>query len=78
MKRVAFLIVLLLPLSIDRGSAQAQKFRGAHGGFGTAINAILPDAYHAKIFQKYGLQAQCIALGSGTHGMQTLLANEVQ
>jgi ABC-type nitrate/sulfonate/bicarbonate transport system substrate-binding protein len=55
-----------------------QKFRAANGGFGTAINAILPGAYHAKIFQKYGLEAEYIALESGTLGMQTLLANEVQ
>jgi ABC-type nitrate/sulfonate/bicarbonate transport system substrate-binding protein len=55
-----------------------QRFRAANGGFGTAINAILPGAYHAKIFQKYGLDAEYIALESGTIGMQTLLANEVQ
>jgi hypothetical protein len=39
-----------------QGKARAQKFRGANGGFGTAINAILPGASHAKIFQKYGLE----------------------
>jgi NitT/TauT family transport system substrate-binding protein len=66
---------VLLP---EKSSAQMQRFRAANGGFGTAINAILPGAYHAKIFQKYGLDAEYIALESGTIGMQTLLANEVQ
>ena len=78
MKRLAFPVALLALLFIERGFAQAQRFRAANGGFGTAINAILPGAYHAKIFQKYGLEAEYIALESGTLGMQTLLANEVQ
>lgn len=56
----------------------AEKIRAANGGFGTAINAVLPAAYHQKIFKKYGLEAEYIALDSGTLGMQTLLANEVQ
>jgi ABC-type nitrate/sulfonate/bicarbonate transport system substrate-binding protein len=75
----AILLVALAPLLFAaQGLAQTQKFRAANGGFGTAINAILPGAYHAKIFQKYGLEAEYIALESGTIGMQTLLANEVQ
>jgi ABC-type nitrate/sulfonate/bicarbonate transport system substrate-binding protein len=77
MKRLILLIVWLL-LFAGQGLAQLQRFRAANGGFGTAINAILPGAYHAKIFQKYGLEAEYIALESGTLGMQTLLANEVQ
>src|SRR5438093_8940070 len=78
MNRIALLLVLLLTMISDRAWAQLQKFRAANGGFGTAINAILPGAYHAKIFQKYGLDAEYIALESGTIGMQTLLANELQ
>ncbi|HYT57548.1 MAG TPA: ABC transporter substrate-binding protein [Verrucomicrobiae bacterium] len=78
MNRVILLIALALLLFASQGVAQMQKFRAANGGFGTAINAILPGAYHAKIFQKYGLEAEYIALESGTIGMQTLLANEVQ
>jgi NitT/TauT family transport system substrate-binding protein len=78
MKRLALLTILALLLLIEHGMAQLQRFRAANGGFGTAINAILPGAYHAKIFQKYGLEAEYIALESGTLGMQTLLANEVQ
>ena len=72
----ATLFVLLLVPS--QSTAQLTKIRAGNGGFGTAINAILPGAYHAKIFQKYGLEAEYIALESGTLGMQTLLANEVQ
>lgn len=78
MHRLALLTAILALFSIEHGFAQAQRLRAANGGFGTAINAILPGAYHAKIFQKYGLEAEYIALESGTIGMQTLLANEVQ
>lgn len=78
MKRMVSLIALPMLLFAGLGNAQTQRFRAANGGFGTAINAILPGAYHAKIFQKYGLEAEYIALESGTIGMQTLLANEVQ
>jgi ABC-type nitrate/sulfonate/bicarbonate transport system substrate-binding protein len=78
MNRAILLIALAPLLFAAQGLAQTQKFRAANGGFGTAINAILPGAYHAKIFQKYGLEAEYIALESGTIGMQTLLANEVQ
>jgi hypothetical protein len=62
MNRLALLLVLLLTMIPNRAWAQLQKFRAANGGFGTAINAILPGAYHAKIFQKYGLDAEYIAL----------------
>jgi ABC-type nitrate/sulfonate/bicarbonate transport system substrate-binding protein len=78
MKRYALLGAVLVLFAVSPSGAQAQRFRAANGGFGTAINAILPGAYHAKIFQKYGLEAEYIALESGTLGMQTLLANEVQ
>jgi len=78
MNRSGLLLVLLLIMISDQAWAQLQKFRAGNGGFGTAINAILPGAYHAKIFQKYGLDAEYIALESGTIGMQTLLANELQ
>ncbi|HEY1269234.1 MAG TPA: ABC transporter substrate-binding protein [Candidatus Binatia bacterium] len=56
----------------------AEKFRAASGGFGTAIHAVLWAAYHQKIFQKYDLDAEYIAIQSGTTGMQMLLAGEVQ
>jgi len=78
MNRLALLLALLLTMISNRAWAQLQKFRAGNGGFCTAINAILPGAYHAKIFQKYGLDAEYIALESGTISMQTLLANELQ
>src|ERR671924_2106035 len=78
MKKLVLLMLLALELAFTRGISQAEKIRAANGGFGTAINAILPAAYHKKIFQKYGLEAEYIALESGTLGMQTLLANEIQ
>src|ERR1043166_3568173 len=74
----SLLLVVFLMFMANPGWAQLQKFRAANGGFGTAINAILPAAYQAKLFQKYGLDAEYIALESGTLGMQTLLANELQ
>ena len=78
MKKLALLALLVLSFVTIPTWSEAQKFRAANGGFGTAINAILPAAYHKKIFQKYGLEAEYIALESGTLGMQTLLANEIQ
>src|SRR5918992_3544423 len=78
MKTAMLLAFLVYILITNPCSAQLQKFRAGNGGFGTAINAILPGAYHAKIFPKYGLDAEYIALESGTIGMQTLLANELQ
>jgi NitT/TauT family transport system substrate-binding protein len=79
MKKLAVLMLVLSGIGFPSGEIHAaERFRSANGGFGTAINAILPAAYHKKIFQKYGLEAEYIALESGTLGMQTLLANEVQ
>jgi NitT/TauT family transport system substrate-binding protein len=72
------LSALLVFAAASPCSAQLQKIRVANGGFGTAINAVLPAAYHKKIYQKYGIEAEYIALESGTIGMQTLLANELQ
>ncbi|HEY2989615.1 MAG TPA: ABC transporter substrate-binding protein [Candidatus Binatia bacterium] len=71
-----FVVLLLFQLSADLDAAE--KFRAASGGFGTAIHAVLWAAYHKNIFQKYGLDAEYIAIQSGTTGMQMLLANEVQ
>ena len=56
----------------------AEKFRIASGGFGTAIHAVLWAAYHKNIFQKYDLDAEYIAMQSGTAAMQMLLAGELQ
>lgn len=79
MKKLIFWtgIVLHLVLATQAVFA-AEKIRAASGGFGTAINAIVPAAYHQGVFKKYGLDVEYIALDSGTLGMQTLLANEIQ
>ena len=71
------LIVILL-LQLPGELIAAEKFRAASGGFGTAIHAVLWAAYHKNIFQKYDLDAEYIAIQSGTTGMQMLLAGEVQ
>jgi NitT/TauT family transport system substrate-binding protein len=75
---LALALTLCALMSYDQLSLGAEKIRVANGGFGTAINAVLPAAYHQRLYQKYGLEAEYIALESGTIGMQTLLANEVQ
>jgi ABC-type nitrate/sulfonate/bicarbonate transport system substrate-binding protein len=67
--------VVLVPIGAAFG---ADKFRVASGGFGTAIHAVLWAAYHQQIFQKHGLDAEYIAIQSGTTGMQMLMAGEVQ
>jgi NitT/TauT family transport system substrate-binding protein len=59
-------------------TAAQEKFRAASGGFSTAIHAVLWVAYEKKLFQKYGLDGEYLALESGTPAMQTLLANELQ
>ncbi len=76
----SFALVLALSAIVlgGRFTDAAERIRVANGGFGTAINAVLPAAYHKKIYQKYGIDAEYIALDSGTIGMQTLLANEIQ
>ena len=79
MKVVISLVVLCLCSSISIGKAGAEeKFRVASGGFSTAIHALLWVAYEKKIFQKYGLDGEYLALESGTPAMQALLANELQ
>ena len=58
--------------------AAQEKFRVASGGFSTAIHAVAWAAYEKRIFQKYGLDGEYLALESGTPAMQALLANELQ
>jgi NitT/TauT family transport system substrate-binding protein len=74
---IFLLAVTVLAAIVDRGAAQ-EKFRVASGGFSTAIHAVAWAAYEKKIFQKYGLDGEYLALESGTPAMQALLANEVQ
>jgi NitT/TauT family transport system substrate-binding protein len=78
MRAVTRLIVVLLCVIgfVPKLNAQ-EKFRAASGGFSTAIHALLWLAYEKKIFQKYGLDGEYLALESGTPAMQALLANEL-
>jgi NitT/TauT family transport system substrate-binding protein len=79
---VRILIVLLSALVITSANvrvvAAQEKFRVASGGFSTAIHAVVWAAYEKKIFQKYGLDGEYLALESGTPAMQAMLANELQ
>ncbi len=79
MKKMIFWTAIVLQIILATQAVfAADKIRAASGGFGTAINAIVPGAYHQGVFKKYGLDVEYIALDSGTLGMQTLLANEIQ
>ena len=72
------LIVLLCVIGFVTNAGAQEKFRVASGGFSTAIHALLWLAYEKKLFQKYGLDGEYLALESGTPAMQALLANELQ
>jgi len=64
---------------LNAGDLRAQeRFHVASGGFSTAIHAVAWAAYEKRIFQKYGLEGEYLALESGTPAMQALLANELQ
>src|SRR5438045_9109835 len=74
---VGVLAAFLSAVGAGRSAAQ-EKFRVASGGFSTAVHAVVWAAYERKIFQKYGLEGEYLALESGTPAMQALLANELQ
>ena len=79
MKCFGTLILAAALMAANLGNARAQeKFRVASGGFSTAIHAVVWAAYEKRIFQKYGLDGEYLALESGTPAMQALLANELQ
>lgn len=71
------LFALILGLAVSPAQAQT-RFRAVSGGFGTAVHAVLWVGYEKKIFQKYGLDLEYLAIENGTVSMQTLLANETQ
>jgi NitT/TauT family transport system substrate-binding protein len=73
-----FLIAAFVSAGHAGNGAAQEKFRVASGGFSTAIHAVAWAAYEKKIFQKYGLDGEYLALESGTPAMQALLANELQ
>jgi len=77
MRAVAKALIVLCVFSFVANAAAQEKFRAASGGFSTAIHALLWLAYEKKIFQKYGLDGEYLALESGTPAMQALLANEL-
>ena len=78
MKKILTVALALPWLALPLRSAAQEKFRAASGGFSTAIHALLWLAYEKKLFQKYGLDGEYLALESGTPAMQALLANELQ
>ena len=63
---VSLLILCLCSWASVAKSVAQEKFRVASGGFSTAIHALLWVAYEKKIFQKYGLDGEYLALESGT------------
>lgn len=72
------LLWLLVLLSWSSEAPAQNRFRAVSGGFGTAVHAVLWVGYEKKIFQKYGLDFEYLAIENGTVSMQTLLANETQ
>ena len=79
MKRMWIAVLLILSLYYPRKPLEAaESLRAASGGFTTAIHAVLWAAYEEKIFRKYHLDVEYLALNSGRLGMQMLLSDEVQ
>src|SRR6266571_8368391 len=79
MRRTWLGIALILLLCHSKRSLQAAEYlRAASGGFTTAIHAVLWAAYEEKLFRKYGLDVEYLALNSGRLGMQVLLSDDVQ
>jgi ABC-type nitrate/sulfonate/bicarbonate transport system substrate-binding protein len=58
--------------------AATENLRAASGGFTTAIHAVLWAAYEERIFRKYGLDVEYLALNTGRLGMQMLLSDDIQ
>ena len=75
---VKHFLVIVFAIMIITPSHGADRFRAVSGGFGTAVHAVLWVGYEKKIFQKYGLDFEYLAIENGTVSMQTLLANETQ
>src|SRR5438093_10974752 len=79
MRRTWLGIALILLLCHSKRSLQAAEYlRAASGGVTTAINAVLGDASEEKIFRKYGVDVEYLALNTGRLGMQMLLADDIQ
>src|SRR6476646_6394909 len=79
MKRISIATLLLFLTTVLQTPASAiDSMRAASGGFTTAIHAVLWAAYEQKLFRKYGLDVEYLALNSGRLGMQMTLSDEVQ
>src|SRR5918996_5553026 len=78
MKRVWIAVVVILCLQLRGHLEAAENLRAASGGFTTAIHAVLWAAYDEKIFRRYGLDVEYLALNSGRLGMQMLLSDDIQ
>src|SRR5438094_4702019 len=79
MRRTWLGIALILLLCHSKRSLQAAEYlRAASGGFTTAIHAVLWAASEEKIFRKYGLDLEYVALNTGRLGMRMLLADDIQ
>src|SRR4029079_13983647 len=79
MKRISIATLLLILTNVLQTPASAiDGMRAASGGFTTAIHAVMWAAYDEKLFKKYGLDVEYLALNSGRLGMQMLLSDDVQ
>src|SRR5438046_4573313 len=79
MRKISIGVLLFLFLHNSREAViAAERLRVASGGFTTAIHAVLWGAYEEKIFKKYGLDVEYLALNTGRLGMQMLLSDDVQ
>lgn len=72
------IVALILLFHFSAPLDAAENLRAASGGFTTAIHAVLWAAYEEKLFRKYGLDVEYLALNTGRLGMQMLLADDVQ
>jgi len=79
MKRraLSFLIVLFIFHVTAQFGYTGEKIRVGSGGF-TPLHSMIWAAHQQNIFKKYGFDVEYLALNSGTLGVQTLLANEIQ
>src|SRR5215467_8139627 len=75
MKRI-WLVAILLFFSAQRLEA-LDRLRAASGGFTTAIHAVLWAAYEEKIFPKYGLDVEYLALNTGRLAQSTRIKGEI-
>jgi len=79
MKRLWLGTALILFLHQPKDSLEAaENLRAASGGFTTAIHTVLWAAYEEKIFRKYNLDVEYLALNTGRLGMQMLLSDDIQ